>query len=545
MLIRELILPVNAASSSSKRRDGIVLITVWLLLSVGALAIAKQNLSVPGLYYDEAVFAGLAKDFVVSKKRLHMPGCERPIFFGRPCPTFVQPYLGALKSWMLVPGFALFGSSVAVLRLTTLLWALLALLVFMLAARRALGLRVALISGILLIADPNYFFLGLLDWGASVGAFLCRCLAFWLALLWWQRRNLLYLFLASLFLGLGVFNKVDFLVFISATSIAAVCLYGRPIWTELRARLSIVTIVCLGFLLGACAMIFKIGRIVSLTTAGRASMGPRELSEKLHTLVAMYDGSYFHRLMNIGGVFEKMYDQPAGAHALLGLILALAIIAAAIFSRERHLVRMIRFLLVSLFLITVGMLILPGAVRIHHAILAFPFPQLIIAVTCVFLWDRESTKSIRRVTRPTIAAAILILIGSDLLAISKTETLLTETGGRGRWSNEFDRFCRENKNRSDLVIASLDWGFNEQLAFLTDAPKLVEPFWGFPQYKELPPLPHQPQYIYLAHPTEYSLFRYDLVYLETLRGGGENVEISPYTDRQGQVVFYTIRFPAD
>src|SRR5262249_4373814 len=35
---------------------------------------------------------------------------------------------------------------------------------FMLAARRALGLRVALISGILLIVDPNYFFLGLLDW---------------------------------------------------------------------------------------------------------------------------------------------------------------------------------------------------------------------------------------------------------------------------------------------------------------------------------------------------------------------------------------------
>ena len=32
---------------------------------------------------------------------------------------------------------------------------------------------------------------------------------------------------------------------------------------------------------------------------------------------------------------------------------------------------------------------------------------------------------------------------------------------------------------------------------------------------------------------------------EALRGGGENVEISPYTDRQGQVVFYTIRFPAD
>jgi len=538
-------LPVNATSSSSKWRDGIVLITVWLLLSVGALAVAKQNLSAPGLYYDEAVFAGLAKDFVVGEKRLHMPGCERPIFFGRPCPTFVQPYLGALKSWMLIPGFVLFGSSIAVLRLTTLVWALLALLVFMIAVRQALGLRVALISGILLIVDPNYFFLGLLDWGASIGAFLCRFLAFWLALLWWQHRNLLYLFLASLFLGLGVFNKVDFLVFISATSVAAVCVYSRPIWTALRPRFSIVPIVCLGFLLGAGVMILKIGRIVSLTTTAQAMTGPRELNGKLHTLIAMYDGSYFHRLMNIGGIFGKMFDQPAGVHALLGLTVALAIIAAAMFVRERNLVRIIGFLLVSLLLVTVGVLILPGAVKIHHAILAFPFPQLIIASICVFLWDRESTRSVRRVMRITIAVAILILIGSDLLAISKTETLLTETGGRGHWSNAFDRFCEENKNRSDLVIASLDWGFNEQVAFLTDAPKLVEPVWGFPQYKELPRLPRQPQYLYLAHPAEYSLFRYDLVYLEALRGSGENVEIKPYPDRQGKVVFYTIRFPAD
>src|ERR1051326_6666515 len=144
--------PMSAASSSSKRRDGIVLIAVWLVLSVSALAVAKQNLSVPGLYYDEAVLASLAKDFVTG---------------------------------VIIP---------------------------------------------------------------------------------------------------------------------------------------------------------KIPRVVDLVK-GQSSMGARELSEKLHTLIVMYDGSYFHRLMNIGGIFEKMYDQPAGVHGLLGFILALAIIVAAIFVRERNLVR--------------------------------------------------------------------------------------------------------------------------------------------------------------------------------------------------------------
>jgi hypothetical protein len=103
--------------------------------------------------------------------------------------------------------------------------------------------------------------------------------------------------------------------------------------------------------------------------------------------------------------------------------------------------------------------------------------------------------------------------------------------------------CRENKDRSDLVIASLDWGFNEQLEFLADQPQLVEPFWAFPGYNgRLPALPQRSGYIYLAHSPEYSLFGYDVSYLNELETSGEAVDIQPHSDRQGQVVFYTIQF---
>jgi len=91
-------------------------------------------------------------------------------------------------------------------------------------------------------------------------------------------------------------------------------------------------------------------------------------------------------------------------------------------------------------------------------------------------------------------------------------------------------FCRENNDRSDLVIASLDWGFNEQLAFLADQPQRVEPFRAFPRY------------IYLAHSPEYSLFGYDVSYLNEFETSGEAVDVQPNSDRQGQVVFYTIQF---
>ena len=62
--------------------------------------------------------------------------------------------------------------------------------------------------------------------------------------------------------------------------------------------------------------------------------------------------------------------------------------------------------------------------------------------------------------------------------LSPAEKLIRETGGRGLWSDSLDAFCRQNQHRTNLIMVSLDWGFNEQLAFLTDGPKLFEPVWS-------------------------------------------------------------------
>ena len=53
-----------------------------------------------GCFHDDATIhiswiSGLAKDFVIGQKRLHMPGYETVAMFNRQFPVFVQPYLGA------------------------------------------------------------------------------------------------------------------------------------------------------------------------------------------------------------------------------------------------------------------------------------------------------------------------------------------------------------------------------------------------------------------------------------------------------------------
>ena len=532
------------AEAFSRRRDLILLLAVWAVLVTAIVLLAKQNLSVPGLYYDEAVFAGMAKDFVTGNIHgQHMPDHQVISLAGRPFPLFIQTYLGGLKSWMLMPIFGFFGANVALLRATTLFWAQLALLFLMLGAWRWLGLATALTAGVLLAFDPTFFFLSVLDWGVAVPSLVCRCACFYFAIRWNQRRKLRDGFFVGLFAGLGFFNKADFAVFLIAVSLAAVFCCWPQLVATIRHHSSAVALACLGFALGAGPMLIRIPRMLTLTVSGPHPNAPGETTAKLKTMLSMYDGSHFYRLMNVGGVFERMYEGSRGPKAAIGIavILACVVFCGLAYRRKIAKERAVVFLIVAMLLITLGVFLLPDAVRIHHAVLVYPLPHLIIAAVIVVLWQiKTQSRNVRYVIRAVIVLAIIELLGSELHGVVYTQRSIRETGGRGRWSESLDKFCRENSDRSDLTIVSLDWGFNEQLMFLTDAPQLAEPFWEFNQ--TLPPLPASPEYIYLAHPAEYSVLKYDIAYLNQLQKSIGNVELTPYFDRQNEVAFYTIRF---
>ena len=527
---------VDQKNAQQERREIWVVLVCWVGLVAITLLFAKQNLSLPGLYYDEAVFAGMAKDFVTgSVHGQHMPDHETVNVAGRPFPLFVQTYLGALKSWMLIPAFSLFGSTIAVLRVSNLFWQLLALLFLMLAARRWLGMTTALVAGALLLVDPTFFFISTLDWGVAVPSFLSRCACFYFAVRWNRSRKIWDAFLLGLFAGLGFFNKADFAVFLIAITVAATICYWRQLFGSIRQRSVSVAFACLGFAAGAGPMLLRIPRMFALTISGPHPNAPGEFGVKLKTLLSMYDGTHFYRLMNVGGVFERMFDGRAGPRTAMGIALIAALLTFAfVVDKNSAKTRQILFLIFAALLTTLGVFLLPDAVRIHHAVLVFPLPHLVIAAIVSLIWNAS------RLHRTVAVIAIAVVCLSGFRIIAATQKLLRETGGRGRWSDSLNAFCHENRGRSDLTIVSLDWGFNEELMFLTNGPQLSEPFWEFNQ--TLPPLPTDPKYIYLAHPPEYSVLKYDIAYLDQLQKTGANVEITPHYDRQQEIAFYTIRF---
>src|SRR3954464_10108809 len=75
-------------SKTRRSRELRAVIFIWFALAVVMFLLAKETLSAPGLYYDEAVFAGMAKDFLTGQiDGQHMPGHVAISIFGRPFPV--------------------------------------------------------------------------------------------------------------------------------------------------------------------------------------------------------------------------------------------------------------------------------------------------------------------------------------------------------------------------------------------------------------------------------------------------------------------------
>ena len=519
----------------------------WSLLSLTLVSLGLENRLHPGLYYDEAVYAGMSKDFLVaSHGSPHMPGSQVIDLFGRPFPLFIQPYLGALKCWMLLPVFKLFGATQAALRLANIGWSLLGLLFFMLWVYRAFGTWESLLAGCLLVSDPSFFFLSIVDWGAAVPSFVCRAAALLFAILGIQKRSAVYLFLSGLACGLGFFNKIDFVAFLLGIGISALLVWRRECVALIRSRIWLPITFSVGFVLGAGLMFVNLPQIIHDIFTGETSFTVSELPEKITTLVSMYDGSYFARLFLAGGSFQRMQHIASHVWSPLGIVLVLCgVIQLALYWRSSEHVRLRQertFILLAWVLVTLGVLVIPGADRIHHTALVYPLPHLLVAVTIVGAWRGWKAFAEQRwLLRGGAVTVTVVVLVCQFHAIVQTQRIIRRTGGSGWWSSAINRFCDEYRHATDISIVSLDWGFNEQLAFLTEGPRLVEPFWGRSDSTPLR-VPRDPNVVYLAHPAAYALLPFGNGLLSTALRGGPNIEVRTWRDRAGGIAFYAIRF---
>jgi hypothetical protein len=547
-------MPVNEASPT-RRRERLVLALSFVLLSCVALGIAGRDLEVPGLYYDEVIQAEPAVQFLADDGRpSRIPGARTTRLFGGWFPVMIQPYMGALKSHVLMPAFAGFGATAASLRLTTLVCSLVGLLFAMLWAREALGTRVAIVAGALLAVDPSFLLTSRHDWGSFALGFLCRCGGLYFVTTGWTRHSAWRLFAGGLCFGLGIYNKIDFGVFLVAAGLALAIALPRIVSEMVRSRGLRPLPAALGFLLGAGPMIAVAGAALAATqhAVRRQAGGFGDWTEKLHAFAAVLDGSYFHKLMLSGGSFERMFEAQGAETGRIFLVafLAFGVGLGSRLWRDRRrgeLDPAQAFVWLATLATALGVLLTPRAVRIHHILNLTPFPQLVVSIALVRLWEGAPAGGPARLRRRAVASIALcaVLAGSLHVGFRTLETI-RESGGKGRWSDALGEFASELASQPGALAVSLDWGFDGPLRYAARDLAHVEPIWKIRRNRlegRAWRFAGTARHVYLVFEADLAVFDFGPEFLEAAREmPAEDVRIRRHLDRQGDLAFLSVRF---
>jgi hypothetical protein len=539
---------------SPASRRALALGGLWLALVAALFASAAGHVERAGPYYDEAFMGQQAKDFFEPERGLHHHASTREVLlFGRPFPLRNAVYLGALKSQALLPFFAIFGPELRVMRLATLALCAAALGVFLAFGARLLGAGAGAVAAVLLATDPCFYFWGLYEWGPFSVLLLCRALGFWWLLVGWQKGSTRAVAAGGLALGVGVFGRADFAVVVAAAGLALVLVRPAIVSEAWRERRSLALAAALGLLLGAAPMLLTAADLLA-TVESPVIARRGDLGEKLRVLGSLFDGSRFFRVVSVGGRFDQAWET-SSPRSFFGVVTALSLVATLVLVARRggrSERRPLLFLLLGGFLVTLGMLLIPGAVRAHHLLNLMPLPHLLVGGIAAALFRLAASARWAALWRTTLALILLVVVASQLQVTRETQRLLRETGGRGRFSESIREAAALLEANPDARGISLDWGLHEPLLFLTRRARLLEPIWEIPSaVREHGRWVFEgtAQDVYLVHDRPYDLFGLGPRFL----AAGHRLEqrhpgltrVREHRDAQGELAFVSVQLGAD
>lgn len=331
--------------------------------------------------------------------------------------TVNNSYMGAIQVYLLIPFFKIFGASFVSVRLMGLLFGLLVVIFTYYFARSFFNEAVAVFSTTLLIFQPA--FIELMKLGAFPDSILnvLSTASLLLIALWFKKKRAIYLYLAALCLGLGLWAKIVFVIFIGALAVFyyAYRRYAPSLTAGQRAIAFAV------FLLGAAPAVYmnivtggeNIRLIYSTVFEGESADAidnhevHKNLLWRVRQFSDIYSGSRFDRYEPY-----RAYEEAVTKRHFYTYFLAFALIflAAELVLRRRHRDRgKVCFVLGVSLIMFAGLCFTPTVFRSYQLLFLMPLPQLIAGLFIYrgALFIKESYDSKRA---SYIAAAVLLAI---------------------------------------------------------------------------------------------------------------------------------------
>lgn len=420
-----------------------------------------------GIQNDEAKYASAL---------LPPRGEEYALHVGRHAvPLMVMPYVGALKAALYRPMIRWFGTGMFATRVPMLLAGAASLWLWYLLLGRLAGERAALMVCGLLAADAMYLVTSCFDWGPVALQHLLLAGGLLLLVKFFQDGGE-WLPAGGFFLfGLALWDKAVAVWMLSSLGIAALLLVRRQIRSVWSARRAGVALLALG--LGAWPLIWY-----NLNTGGGT----------LHNTVQADTAGLPHKLLvlwltaNGSGLFGTMTNedwqtpQPhaprgwlqgasAAASARLGhprqnlmpWAFALALLLAPL-ARGPSL-RIILFALVTMVLAWWQMALMARAGdSVHHTILLWPCPQVVIGVSLA-----AASRRLGRAGIPVLATVLLTVMASGLAVINEYQAVMVRNGGLMDWTDASVPLSAYLQKTPAREVFTTDWGILDSLRLIS------------------------------------------------------------------------------
>lgn len=504
-----------------------------------ALSVAFVALGLPfvlrlGIEADEAMLANGIYDHGAPLYSWKFAGFELPVM--------LLSYLGALKTWLFNPYFALWAPSPLSLRLPALLAGVGALWLFFTFVDRSAGRLAAWLATFLMATDPVFLLINCTDFGFVAIQFLLKLSAI-LLLLRFHRTGARGALAGAFFLfGVAMWDKAVFAWVLFGLTAAAVVVFPSEVWRCLTPRNLAVAAVAI--LLGSTPLlIYNLARPLE-TVRANANLAPDSALKKAVILWRTLDGSVLFGFFTAfvpgphpgvpHSVLQRVVVHLAAwlrqpRHDWILLALAAAIPIGLLAKRAR---RPMLFGAVACLATWLPMALTAGAGRaVQHTILLWPFPAFILAVVLAQAPPRWAAT----------AAGLLCL--SNLAVTNQYLADLIQDGPAIRFSDAINPLKRYLQTSKAERIFIADWGFIEPLCLLTEGNLPVEnALVGDPD--ALHRMVVGPSYLFVSHTQEYAFEPENRARLDdqARKEGFEEENVAAIPDRNGRTTFEVFRF---
>jgi hypothetical protein len=327
----------------------------------------------------------------------------------------------------------------------------------------------------LLATDSIYLLSSCFDWGPVALQHLLLTAAMVLLVRFYQERNQAALGWGCFLLGLAIWDKALAIWMLSGMGAAVPTVFGRRIVAVITPRR--VAIALLSFALGALPLILYNIHTKMGTFRGNASWDTSELPTKVRLLETTANGSAMFGWLVQEDWQTDRPNLPHGAlqsasakisalaahprHNLLLYAFMLALLLAPL--ARGNALRAILFGIIAMAIAWAQMAITAHAgASVHHAILLWPLPEMVIAVSFAAASRRLGAGGIA-----AVGVALVVMIGSNLLVTNEYYALAIRNGGSMNWTDAIFRLSDYLKNDRRDEIYCVDWGILDSLRLLS------------------------------------------------------------------------------